>query len=288
MNVARAPDELPFRERAVAIGTFDGIHVGHRRVLETVIAAPAAASIVTFDPHPRTVLGSPTPLLTTLERRLELFGAAGIEDTLVVELDSAVAALGAREFAETILSPFGARIVAAGAGFRFGVGGRVDVEELTRLGFEVRPVPIVEGVSSERIRELARAGEVRAAARLLGRPFEVEGEVERGDRRGRVLGFPTANLGVGDAMLLPPYGIYAGAARGHRAAVSIGVNPHFAGGRRRVEAFLLDYDGDLYGQRLVVELWERLRDERAFADEAALVEQIGRDVEATRAAEPPP
>jgi riboflavin kinase/FMN adenylyltransferase len=178
--------------------------------------------------------------------------------------------------------------VAAGAGFRFGVGGRVDVEELTRLGFEVRPVPIVEGVSSERIRELARAGEVRAAARLLGRPFEVEGEVERGDRRGRVLGFPTANLGVGDAMLLPPYGIYAGAARGHRAAVSIGVNPHFAGGRRRVEAFLLDYDGDLYGQRLVVELWERLRDERAFADEAALVEQIGRDVEATRAAEPPP
>jgi riboflavin kinase/FMN adenylyltransferase len=288
VNVARAPDELPFRERAVAIGTFDGIHVGHRRVLETVIAAPAAASIVTFDPHPRTVLGSPTPLLTTLERRLELFGAAGIEDTLVVELDSAVAALGAREFAETILSPFGARIVAAGAGFRFGVGGRVDVEELTRLGFEVRPVPIVEGVSSERIRELARAGEVRAAARLLGRPFEVEGEVERGDRRGRVLGFPTANLGVGDAMLLPPYGIYAGAARGHRAAVSIGVNPHFAGGRRRVEAFLLDYDGDLYGQRLVVELWERLRDERAFADEAALVEQIGRDVEATRAAEPPP
>jgi len=288
VNVARAPDELPFRERAVAIGTFDGIHVGHRRVLETVIAAPAAASIVTFDPHPRTVLGSPTPLLTTLERRLELFGAAGIEDTLVVELDSAVAALGAREFAETILSPFGARIVAAGAGFRFGVGGRVDVEELTRLGFEVRLVPIVEGVSSERIRELARAGEVRAAARLLGRPFEVEGEVERGDRRGRVLGFPTANLGVGDAMLLPPYGIYAGAARGHRAAVSIGVNPHFAGGRRRVEAFLLDYDGDLYGQRLVVELWERLRDERAFADEAALVEQIGRDVEATRAAEPPP
>jgi riboflavin kinase/FMN adenylyltransferase len=288
VNVARAPDELPFRERAVAIGTFDGIHVGHRRVLETVIAAPAAASIVTFDPHPRTVLGSPTPLLTTLERRLELFGAAGIEDTLVVELDSAVAALGAREFAETILSPFGARIVAAGAGFRFGVGGRVDVEELTRLGFEVRPVPIVEGVSSERIRELARAGEVRAAARLLGRPFEVEGEVERGDRRGRVLGFPTANLGVGDAVLLPPYGIYAGAARGHRAAVSIGVNPHFAGGRRRVEAFLLDYDGDLYGQRLVVELWERLRDERAFADEAALVEQIGRDVEATRAAEPPP
>jgi riboflavin kinase/FMN adenylyltransferase len=288
VNVARSPAELPFRGRAVAIGTFDGVHVGHRRVLDAALAAPGAASVVTFDPHPRTVLGSPTPLLTTLERRLELLDAAGIEDTLVVEPDPAVAALGARELAETILSPFGARVVAAGAGFRFGVGGRVDVEELTRLGLDVRPVPIVEGVSSERIRELVRAGEVRAAARLLGRPFEVEGEVERGDRRGRVLGFPTANVGVGDAMLLPPYGIYAGAARGYRAAVSIGVNPHFGGGRRRVEAFLLDYDGDLYGERLVVELWERLRDERAFADEAALVEQIGRDIEATRAAEPPP
>jgi riboflavin kinase/FMN adenylyltransferase len=287
VNVARSPDELPFRERAVALGTFDGVHVGHRRVLEAALAAPAAASVVTFDPHPRTLLGSPTPLLTTLDRRLELLEAAGIEDTLVVELENAVAALDPCELTGTILVPFGARIVAGGVGLRFGPGGRLDLESLARRGLDVRPVPLVEGISTARIRELVRAGDLRAAAEMLGRPFEVEGVVERGDRRGRVLGFPTANIGVADGMLLPPYGIYAGRARGRRAAVSIGVNPHFGGDRPRVEAFLLDFDGDLYGERLVVELWQRLRDERVFADEAALVEQIARDVEATRTAEPP-
>jgi riboflavin kinase/FMN adenylyltransferase len=122
---------------------------------------------------------------------------------------------------------------------------------------------------------------------MLGRPFEVDGTVVSGDRRGGTLGFPTANLAVEPALLVPCYGIYAGSAGGHRAAVSIGVNPHYGGEERKIEAFLLDFDGDLYGRRLVVELWERLRDERAFESEADLIEQIARDVEATRAARRP-
>ena len=287
MNVARSPDELPFRERAVAIGTFDGVHVGHRRVLDAARAAPAAAAAVTFDPHPRSVLGTPLPLLTTLERRLELLGEAGIEDVLVVDFEEALAGLGPAEFAARVLVPFGVRIVTAGVGFRFGWDGRGDLESLAKLGLDVRPVPLVDGVSSARIRELVAAGELQNAARLLGRPFEVEGIVETGDRRGRELGFPTANVGVAPGMVLPPYGVYAGAALGRRAAVSIGVNPHFGGSEQRVEAFLLDFDGDLYGQRLVVELWDRLREERAFADLDALVAQISRDVAATREAERP-
>jgi riboflavin kinase / FMN adenylyltransferase len=287
VNVARSPDALPFRERAVAIGTFDGVHAGHRRILDAVRAAPAAAAVVTFDPHPRAVLGSPTPLLTTLERRLELLGDAGVEDVLVVDSDASLAGLEPAEFAARVLVPFGARIVTAGVGFRFGRDGRGDLESLARLGLDVRPVPLVDGVSSARIRELVAAGELQSAARLLGRPFEVEGTVEVGDSRGRELGFPTANVGVAAGMVLPPYGVYAGAARGRRAAVSIGVNPHFGDSEQRVEAFLLDYEGDLYGQRLVVELWQRLRDEQAFDDLDALVAQISRDVAATREAERP-
>jgi riboflavin kinase/FMN adenylyltransferase len=139
-------------------------------------------------------------------------------------------------------------------------------------------------VSSQQIRQLVEAGDLAAAARLLGRPFEVEGVVVEGDRRGRLLGFPTANLQLAPELVLPPNGIYAGAARGHRAAVSIGVNPHYGGAERRFEAYLLDFDGDLYGERLRVELWSFLRDELAFASEDDLVSQIGRDVEAARSA----
>jgi riboflavin kinase/FMN adenylyltransferase len=137
---------------------------------------------------------------------------------------------------------------------------------------------------TDEVREHVAAGELREVARLLGRPFEVAGVVVEGDRRGKLLGFPTANLDLADDQLLPPRGIYVGQALGHRAAISIGVNPHYGGTTLRVEAHLLDFDGDLYGQGLVVELWERLRDERAFESEAELVEAIAADVEAARAA----
>jgi len=137
---------------------------------------------------------------------------------------------------------------------------------------------------TDEVRELVAAGALRQAARVLGRPFEVAGVVVEGDRRGKLLGFPTANLDLPEDQLLPPLGIYVGETLGHRAAISIGVNPHYGGTTLRVEAHLLDYDGDLYGQELVVELWERLRDERAFASEAELVEAIAADVEAARGA----
>jgi riboflavin kinase / FMN adenylyltransferase len=142
-------------------------------------------------------------------------------------------------------------------------------------------------VSSTRIRELLRAGDVEGAAKLLGRPPEVEGIVVLGYQRGGTLGYPTANLDVPADLVVPAFGIYAGAALGHRAAVSIGVNPHYGGSERRIEPYLLDFDGDLYGRRLVVELWRRLRDERAFASEDELIQQIAHDVEETRAATRP-
>jgi riboflavin kinase / FMN adenylyltransferase len=272
--------------RSVAIGTFDGVHRGHRRVIEAAKAADLPTTVLTFDPHPRVVLGNQVELLTTLERRLELLGELGVE-TLVVPFTPELALATPEEFAESILRPLGTKVVVAGANFRFGRGRSGDLDTLGELGFDVRPVPLVEGISSSRIRQLLRAGEIEAAARLLGRPPEVEGTVVSGEARGGTLGYPTANLAVPAELVVPAYGIYAGRAGDHRAAISIGVNPHYGGEERRVEAFVLDFEGELYGQRLVLELWQRLRDERAFASEQELIDQIGRDVEATRAAEPP-
>jgi riboflavin kinase/FMN adenylyltransferase len=287
MRVARGVSELERVRRAVAVGSFDGVHLGHRRVLQAAIDAGLRSTVVTFHPHPRTVLGNQVDLLATLERRLELLEEAGIDETLVVEFTLELAEYEPEEFAERILRPIGTEVVVAGEGFRFGRARRGDLALLERLGFDVRRVPMLEGFSSTRIRELLRAGEVQQAARLLGRPPEVEGIVVAGDARGGTLGFPTANLRVDPELLVPEYGIYAGATAGHRAAVSIGVNPHYGGTERRVEVYLLDFEGDLYGERLVTELWERLRDERAFATEAELVEQIAEDVERTRLARSP-
>ena len=287
MIVARAVRELESKPRAVALGTFDGVHLGHQRVLAAARAAGPTPAAVTFDPHPRVALGYGVELLAPIERRLELLGEAGIEETLVVDFDAELAQLSPEAFAERVLRPIGAEVVVAGSNFRFGRGRTGDLEQLRGLGFDARAVPLVEGVSSTRIRDLLRAGEVERAAGLLGRPPEVVGTVVAGDARGGTLGFPTANLRSEPGLLVPAYGIYAGAADGHRAATSIGINPHYGGGERRIEAFLLDFAGDLYGKRLTVELWERLRDEQVFESEDALVAQIARDVEATRAAQRP-
>jgi riboflavin kinase / FMN adenylyltransferase len=288
MNVAHEPGELEPARRAVAIGTFDGVHAGHRRVIEAAEAAHLRSAVVTFDPHPRTLLGGPpVELLTTLDRRLELLEGVGVDDVLVLRVDEALLALTPEAFAETVLRAIGTEIVAAGDGFRFGHGRSGDLDLLARLGFDVRRVPLVDNVSSSHIRALLATGDVEHAAKLLGRPAEVEGTVVTGDQRGEGLGFPTANLAVPPDLLVPGLGIYAGSALGHRAAISIGTNPHYGGTERRVEAFLLDYAGDLYGRRLVIELWERLRDEAAFGSEAELIEAIETDVARTRAAVPP-
>jgi riboflavin kinase/FMN adenylyltransferase len=205
----------------------------------------------------------------------------------VLRFDEQLAALPAAEFARQMLRGIGAETVAAGETFHFGHGREGDLELLERLGFDVRRVPLVENVSSSRIRQLVHAGEMEHAATLLGRPPEVEGIVVRGDGRGRELGFPTANLDVPEGLLVPPDGVYAGWARDRRAAVSIGTNPHFDGVERRVEAHLLDFDGDLYGERLVVELWSLMREQRRFEELEELVAAIDGDVERTRSAERP-
>jgi riboflavin kinase/FMN adenylyltransferase len=289
MNVVRTPGELEARPRAVALGTFDGVHLGHRQVLDAALstAPELAPTVVTFWPHPRIVLGNDVGLLTTLDRRLELLDKAGVGETVVVEFTLELAQMEPEAFVNELLRPIGTQVVVAGTDFRFGRGRRGDLDTFEELGLSVRRVELVAGISSSAIRTLLAGGDVESASRLLGRPAEVEGTVVAGDARGGTLGYPTANLRVDPALLVPTYGIYAGWAVGHRAAVSIGTNPHYGGRERRVEAFLLDFEGDLYGERLIVELWRRLRDERAFASEEELVAQITRDVEETRSSQRP-
>jgi riboflavin kinase / FMN adenylyltransferase len=286
MKVARRPDELSSAERVVAVGSFDGVHRGHREVLARA-QAEGPVTVVTFWPHPRLVLGNRVELLSTLERRLELLDQAGVAETLVVDFTPDLARQEPAEFCESFLRRIGTNVVVVGEDFRFGRGASGDAALLERLGFEVRVVPLLEGVSSTEVRARLREGDVVGAAQLLGRPPELDGTVVLGSQRGGTLGYPTANLAVEPELLVPAYGIYAGAALDHPAAVSIGVNPHYGGGERRIEPHLLDFRGDLYGERLVVELWRRLRDERAFDSEAELVAQIARDVEETRATSRP-
>lgn len=287
MNVAHRPEELLADECVAAIGSFDGVHRGHRRVLETARAAGTPVTVVTFWPHPRQVLGNRVDLLSTLERRIELLEDAGVDEVLIVEFTPELAAREPAEFADSVLRQIGAKVIVVGESFRFGRAAAGDPTLLRELGFDVRTVATLEGVSSTNVRSLLREGNVESAARLLGRPPELDGTVVLGDQRGGTLGYPTANLSVPTDLLVPAYGIYAGAALGHRAAISIGVNPHYGGDERRIEPYLLDFEGDLYGRRLVLELWRRLRDERAFSSEAELVAQITRDVEETRAVERP-
>jgi riboflavin kinase/FMN adenylyltransferase len=287
MRIAHAPSQLERRPRAVAIGTFDGVHRGHRSVLQATIDSGLDPTVITLDPHPRIALGNRVDLITTLERRLELLAEAGVTDTLVAAFTPEFMRLTPEEFIATYLTSIGTEAVAVGADFRFGHRRSGSVDTLEGAGLTVLPVAQVDGVSSTAIRDAVRDGELARAAHMLGRPFELDGIVVAGDQRGGTLGYPTANIAMDAQLLCPRHGIYAGAALGHRAAVSIGTNPHYGGSERRIEPYLLDFDGDLYGKRLVVELWERLRDEAGFASEDELIAQIGRDVDATRAARRP-
>jgi riboflavin kinase / FMN adenylyltransferase len=285
MKIVRDPAALEPAARAATIGVYDGVHLGHRRILDAVRASGLRSLVVTFDPHPRTVTSDdPVRLLCTTERRLELLDEAGIDDVLVLSFDTELLELSPEAFAESMLRAAGVEIVVEGEGFRFGRGRSGDLDLLERLGFEVRRVPLVESISSTRIRQLLGAGKVAKAAKLLGRPTELCGTVVFGAHRGETLGFPTANLDVPPDLLVPKDGIYAGWGLGHRIALSIGTNLHYGGTERKVEGYLLDFEGDLYGEELVIEVWEYLRDEAAFESEAALVAQIADDVERTRAA----
>jgi riboflavin kinase/FMN adenylyltransferase len=272
--------------RSVAVGTFDGVHVGHRDVIR------GADAVLTFEPHPSAVVApdrSPA-LLTPLAIKADLIASLGVAELIVVPFDAAFAALEAREFVERVLvERLRAREVSVGENFRFGAGARGDAALLAADGrFATRVVPLreVDGeiVSSSRIRSLIGAGEVARAAALLGDPFELRGTVVAGDRRGRELGFPTANLEPARGLVLPGHGVYAVLAGDVPAAVNIGVRPTFGSGRAElVEAFLIDWDGDLYGKELRLRFLERLRGERRFDSASALIDEMHRDVARARA-----
>jgi riboflavin kinase / FMN adenylyltransferase len=285
MDVIWLPDARP-RPRRLAVGEFDGVHIGHREVIR------GATSVLTFEPHPRTVVApeSAPKLLTTLDQKVDLIAALGVEELIVIPFDGSFAAQTAEEFIDHVLiERLGARSVSVGENFRFGHRARGDAALLSAHGgFETRVVELVEldgeVVSSTHIRGLVATGAVQAAARFLGAPFGMRGEVAHGDKRGRTLGFPTANLVPDPRLAVPDHGIYACRAsvpgRGEwTAAVSIGVRPTFVTGRGLlVEAFLLDFEGDIYGQELRLEFLERLRGERRFDSVDALVDQMRHDV----------
>jgi riboflavin kinase/FMN adenylyltransferase len=290
VKVVPLPEAERGRARSLAVGTFDGVHVGHREVIR------GADSVLTFDPHPVSVVSPQhTPkLLTGPERKAELVASLGVQEMIVIPFDAEFAARTAAEFIDEVLvASLGARQVSVGENFRFGRKAQGDPELLSADGrFEtvVHPLLEIDGeiVSSSHIRGLVLAGELAQANRLLGSPFQLRGEVMHGDARGRDLGFPTANLVPDEALATPGHGVYACRAAadglpGRAAAVSIGVRPTFQTGRAElIEAYVLDFDGDLYGGELRLDFLARLRGERRFQDADSLVEQMHHDVQLTR------
>jgi riboflavin kinase/FMN adenylyltransferase len=311
MKIYRDPTEIPRNGpgRAVTIGAFDGVHLGHQAVLrlvrELALARGLSATVLTFDRHPAEVVrpGSAPKLLTTLEQKLELLEATGaVDDCLVLPFDAARSKEPAEQFVEELLSSaLHARLVVVGADFHFGYRRHGDVPLLqlmgAELGFETIGLGLIAAAdrdagvpySSTRIRQLIAAGDVEGAAVMLGRPHEVRGTVERGDARGRELGFPTANVGVPENVCLPADGVYAGTFTGadgveRLAAISAGRRPTFyaEAGMFLLEAHVLDFDGDLYGQPARVRFTRRIRGQERFENVDDLIAQMHRDVEEVR------
>jgi riboflavin kinase/FMN adenylyltransferase len=273
------------RPRKVAIGTFDGVHVGHRLVID------GADTVLTFEPHPLSVIHpeAAPKLIMPFEIKRDVIEGLGVSELVVIPFDDAFSRIEAEDFCSGILvETLGAEAVAVGENFRFGARAKGDPEMLTgHEQFETRVVPLVEvdgeTVSSTRIRALVAAGDVEGALRCLGAPFLLEGTVVEGDRRGRTLGFPTANVVPDDECVFPGHGVYAAFANGLPAAVNVGVRPTFETGRGvLVEAYLIDHEADLYGQTLRIAFIARLRGEKRFPGVEELVAQMHRDVEEAR------
>ena len=286
----------------VALGNFDGVHRGHQAVLRRAVEEGRRRGLrvvaATFEPHPRVVLGAGEAprLLTTLELRREALLAYGADEVREIPFDEELSRKSPEEFVRDVLAgEIGAEAVVVGENFRFGhmaAGGVEDLESAMRsMGGEAYAVPVRsedgrEGISSTRIRQLVGAGEVEEAARLLGRPYVIRGEVVVGDRRGRSIGFPTANVLPEGAVVVPARGVYAGFVRVgkevHAACTNVGVAPTFERDESRIEAHLLDFDGDLYGRVVDVGFVRRIRPERRFSGVEELGAQIARDVEEAR------
>ena len=303
MEIVRGIESLPVAQggSAVTVGFFDGVHLGHRAVLDRTVAAASERGLVpvavTFDRHPREILtpGKEPRLLTTLERKAELIGEVGIWVLVVLQFNEDFSRWSPEAFCtRVLLLGLQARHVVVGTGFTFGYRAAGNLAVLARLGeangFSVEGIPLLEidgrPVSSSSIRESLGSGELEWPTLALGRRYGLEGRVVRGAGRGAALGFPTANLEVPSRMLLPARGVYAGRAsaggRWYSAAIDVGTNPTFGREPLHVEAFLLDFEGELRGRTISVEFWKRLRDEIAFRSPDDLARQIGQDVEQTR------
>jgi len=304
-------DELaavaPERDTALTVGVFDGVHRGHRHLLawlkDRAAARGLASGVVTLHPHPALVLNPRAAVvyLTSLEERVELLRTSGVDFVLPVTFTPEVARLSARDFVGLLIERLRMRFFLVGPDFALGRGREGSAEVLSQLGaeigFEVEAAsPLVEGgrvVSSSSVRDALAAGEVEAVGSLLGRPFSLHGPVVRGVERGKVMGFPTANIAVGPGMALPAFGVYAtraylpagqaGVAGVARPSVTnIGRRPTFDDGERTVEVYIMDFDADIYGRELRIDVLKRLRGETRFSDPQALVEQIQRDVAGAR------
>jgi riboflavin kinase/FMN adenylyltransferase len=284
LEVTRLPDAEP-RARRVAIGTFDGVHLGHQAVIE------GADTVLTFDPHPLEVIhpAALPKLIMPFNVKRDVIEGLGVRELVVIPFDREFASRSAEDFIEHVLiERLGATHVSVGENFRFGAKARGDAEMLaSRAEFETRVVPLVEvdgeTVSSTRIRALIAAGDMAGARHCLGAPFMVEGEVVTGDQRGRELGFPTANIVPDDRYAYPGHGVFAAFADGVPAAVNVGVRPTFDSGRGvLIETYLIDREEDLYGRTLRVAFVERLRGEKRFAGVEELIAQMRIDVEDAR------
>ncbi|HEV8354731.1 MAG TPA: bifunctional riboflavin kinase/FAD synthetase [bacterium] len=302
MEVIRGLESFPRQDGPVVLclGTFDGVHRGHRALIDRALSRArelnGRCAVVTFDPHPVRVISSPPVpvLLTTLPERLDLLAELGTGLAVVVRFDEALRRRSADDWLRALVDATGMRAVFCGPDYSFGHERQGNVELLQRTGardgFEVHTVPAVKidgiVVSSTAIRHLVRAGNMKAAARLLGRWYAVRGEVVRGDGRGVELGFPTANVLPPEDKVLPATGIYATlvhtADRVHGAATSVGTRPTFGGKEVVVEAHLLDFGGTLYGDTIRIQFVHRLRDEVTFPSVDALIAQMHGDVAATR------
>jgi riboflavin kinase/FMN adenylyltransferase len=281
IEVTPLPD-VAHRPRKVAIGTFDGVHVGHRKVIK------GADTVLTFDPHPLSVLHpEATPkLIMPFDIKRDVIEGLGVSELVVIRFDKEFSEISAEEFCSRILvDTLGAESVAVGENFRFGAHATGDPEMLrSRPEFSTRVEPLVEVggeiVSSTRIRAQVAAGDVEDAMRCLAAPLLIEGEVVEGDKRGRELGYPTANVVPDERYVYPGHGVYAAFADGVPAAVNVGVRPTFETGRGvLIETYLIDQEADLYGQTLRIAFIARLRGEKRFEDVDSLVAQMGRDVE---------
>jgi riboflavin kinase/FMN adenylyltransferase len=284
--VTSLPDARP-RDRHVAIGTFDGVHKGHQAVIDD------ADTVLTFEPHPMTVIHAEAApkLIMPFEVKRDVVDGLGVEELVVIPFDREFSKIPAEGFIDQVLvERLGAKKVSVGENFRFGAKAKGDPEMLSaREEFETRVVPLVEvdgeTVSSTRIRALVAAGDMEGAMHCLGAPFMLEGPVVEGDRRGRDLGFPTANLVPPDGLIIPGHGVYAAFANGHPAAVNVGVRPTFETGRGvLIESYLIDFDEDLYGRNLRVAFVKRLRGERRFPGTDELIAAMNRDVADAREA----